>query len=207
MKRSHKIVVLGLIISCLFPVCIFTVPPLFGYTVRANYVYNSSELIVLFGPFAVFLTALFFVVRDITAETGRRFQKEAEEQEKLRQEVVKRRQAEAQITKDLEAKIEKEKQTAKMMEQIKNYETAGRYEDAARLCDYLNMYEKAGELRRMDRTRYTISTSFNMGKDGTISCSCPTCGSSQTIESKTNLVTCKHCGNNYIIPKKVIDML
>jgi hypothetical protein len=46
-----------------------------------------------------------------------------------------------------------------------------------------------------------------MGKDGAISCICPTCGSSQAIESKSNMVICKHCGNNYIIPKKILDSM
>jgi ribosomal protein S27E len=93
------------------------------------------------------------------------------------------------------------------LEKARNLETSGRFEEAAGIYDELEMYEKAGECRRMTKTSYQISTSFIMGKDGAISCKCPTCGSSQTLESKSNLVTCKHCGNNYVISKKVLDML
>jgi len=93
------------------------------------------------------------------------------------------------------------------MELLKNYETAGRFEDAAKICDEFEMWEKAGEYRRMAKTTYQISTSFVMGKDGAISCSCPNCGSSQTVETKSNLVKCQHCGNSYIIPKKILDLM
>ena len=75
------------------------------------------------------------------------------------------------------------------------------------MYEELEMYEKAGECRRMEKTSFQVSTSFVMGKDGTISVNCPTCGSSQVVESKSNMVTCKHCGKNYVIPKKVLDML
>jgi len=95
----------------------------------------------------------------------------------------------------------------KRLKLLDNYEKAGRFEDAARICDELGMLEKAGELRRLGKTSYLISASFVLGQNGTISCKCPTCGSSQGIASKSNIVKCEHCGNNYIIPKKVLDML
>jgi hypothetical protein len=107
------------------------------------------------------------------------------------------------INREQNRKIEREKQ----LELLKNYETAGKFEEAAKICDELEMWEKAGEFRRMAKTTYLISTNFSMGKDGAISVNCPNCGSAQALESKTNMVTCIHCGNNYIIPKKVLDML
>jgi ribosomal protein S27E len=90
---------------------------------------------------------------------------------------------------------------------MKKYEIAGRYEDAAKLCDELEMWEKAAENRRMVRTSYQISTNFNLGKDGTFSVKCPNYSAAHIVDSKTNLVTCKYCGNNYITPKEVLDMM
>lgn len=90
---------------------------------------------------------------------------------------------------------------------IPTYETAGKYEEAASLCDEFQMWEKAGELRRMAKTTYQISTNFSMGKDGAISVNCPNCSSTQVIESKSNMVKCLHCGNSYIIPKRILDMM
>jgi hypothetical protein len=116
-----------------------------------------------------------------------------------RNEAARKMQIEAQGR----GQIDREKKLAT----ISNYEIAGKYEEAARLCDELEMWEKAGELRRKAKTSYTISTSFSMGKDGAISVNCPVCGSSRIVESKSNLVKCLHCGNDYIIPKKVIDMM
>jgi predicted RNA-binding Zn-ribbon protein involved in translation (DUF1610 family) len=93
------------------------------------------------------------------------------------------------------------------LKQIEILTKSGRYEEAARLCDKMEMYEKAGEYRRMAKTTYQISTNFSLGRDGTISVNCPRCGSAQVIESKSNNATCAHCGNNYVIPKKILDMM
>jgi hypothetical protein len=106
-------------------------------------------------------------------------------------------------------KLERERlvERQRKLNLIPTYETAGKYEEAAKLCDEFQMWEKAGELRRMAKTTYLISTNFNMGKDGTISVACPTCASTQAVESKSNMVKCQHCGNNYMIPKKILDMM
>jgi hypothetical protein len=127
-----------------------------------------------------------------------------------RNEATRKMQIEAQETArkmQIEAQERGQIDREKKLATISNYEIAGKYEEAARLCDELEMWEKAGELRRKAKTSYTISTSFSMGKDGAISVNCPVCGSSKIVESKTNLVKCLHCGNDYIIPKKVIDMM
>lgn len=133
--------------------------------------------------------------------TNTRIRLETEKKEK--EEAMRKQAAERELQLEQERRVQREKK----LELLKNYETAGRYEEAAQICDQLEMLEKAGELRRMARTSYQISTSFSMGKDGAISVTCPNCGSSQVVESKSNLVTCKHCGNNYIIPKNILDMM
>jgi hypothetical protein len=104
-------------------------------------------------------------------------------------------------------KLEIEKENKMKLENAENLIISGRYEEAAKIFDEFKMWEKAGECRRMAKTSYQISTNFNLGKDGTISCRCPICSSSQIIESKSNIVKCGHCGNNYILPKKILDMI
>ncbi len=108
-------------------------------------------------------------------------------------------------TREIEQELERDRELKLAL--VENLETAGRYEEAAVVYDELEMYEKAGECRRLSKTSYQISTIFSMGKDGTLSVSCPNCGSPHIVDSKSNLVTCKHCGNNYIIPKKILDMM
>ena len=93
------------------------------------------------------------------------------------------------------------------IEEAKNLETAGRYKDAAKKYEELKMWDKAGDCRRMLKTNYVVSANLNVGKVGTISMDCPHCGASQPIATKSNEVTCKFCGNNYVIPKKVLDLL
>jgi tetratricopeptide (TPR) repeat protein len=93
------------------------------------------------------------------------------------------------------------------IEEAKNLETAGRYEDAAKKYDELKMWDKAGDCRRMLKTNYVVSANLDIAKVGTISMNCPHCGASQPIATKTNEVTCKFCGKNYVIPKKVLDLL
>jgi ribosomal protein S27E len=125
--------------------------------------------------------------------------------EKEKQAVAEAAQREAQ--RRLEIQKYEEENRKERLEKARNLETSGRYDEAAKWYDELEMYEKAGECRRMAKTTFQVSTSFNLGKDGTVSVKCPTCGSSQVLQSKSNLVTCEHCGNSYAIAKKVLDML
>ncbi len=92
-------------------------------------------------------------------------------------------------------------------EEAENLERAGRYEDAAMKYEELEMWDKAGDCRRMAKTNYVVSANVNIGKVGTISMECPHCSASQPIATKSNEVTCKFCGKNYVIPKKVLDLL
>jgi DNA-directed RNA polymerase subunit RPC12/RpoP len=92
-------------------------------------------------------------------------------------------------------------------EEIEKLERAGRYEDAALKYEEAEMWDKAGEERRKAKTSYVISANVNIGKVGTISMECPHCGASQPLSSKNSEVTCKYCGKNYIIPKKVLELL
>jgi len=93
------------------------------------------------------------------------------------------------------------------IEEAENLERAGKYEAAAEKYDELKMWDKAGDCRRMLKTNYVVSANVNIGKAGTISMDCPHCGASQPIATKSNEVTCKFCGKNYVVPKKVLDLL
>jgi uncharacterized Zn-finger protein len=93
------------------------------------------------------------------------------------------------------------------IEEIEKLERAGRYEDAAQKYEELEMWDKAGDCRRKAKTNYVVSANVSIGKIGTISMECPHCGASQPIVSKSNEVTCKYCGKNYVIPKNVLDLL
>ena len=90
---------------------------------------------------------------------------------------------------------------------IEKLKRTGRYEDAALRYEELEMWDEAGECRRMAKTSYVISANVNIGKVSTIGMECPHCGASQPLSSKNNEVTCKYCGKNYVIPKKVLDLL
>jgi hypothetical protein len=65
-----------------------------------------------------------------------------------------------------------ERQT-ELLEEAGNLERAGRYEDAALIYDGLQMWDKAGECRRMLKTNYVVSANVNISKSGTISIECP----------------------------------
>jgi ribosomal protein S27E len=106
-----------------------------------------------------------------------------------------------------ERAISNEEALKQEIEEIEKLKTAGRYEVAAQAYEGLEMWDKAGECRRMARANYVVSANVNIGKVGTISMECPYCGASQPIASKSNEVTCKYCGKNYVIPKKVLDLL
>jgi len=83
-----------------------------------------------------------------------------------------------------------------VLAEIKELKKAGKYEEAALKYEELEMWDKAKEIREL-----------NMGKISTISMECPHCGVSQPLSSKSNEVTCKHCGKNYLIPSKILELL
>jgi len=92
--------------------------------------------------------------------------------------------------------LTKEEYTPIIIAEIEELKKAGKYEEAALKYEELEMWDKATELREL-----------NMGKVSTINLECPHCGVSQPLSSKSNEVTCKHCGKDYIVPKKVLELL
>jgi len=92
--------------------------------------------------------------------------------------------------------VSKEDEVPSILAKIKELKKAGKYEEAALKYEELEMWDKAKEIREL-----------NMGKIDTINIACPHCGGYQPLSSKSNEVTCKHCGKNYLIPKKVLELL
>ena len=92
--------------------------------------------------------------------------------------------------------ISKKDDVPNIIAEIEQLKKAGKYEEAALKYEENEMLDKAKECRNI-----------NTGKVSTISMECPHCGASQPLSSKNNEVTCKHCGKNYLIPKKVLDLL
>jgi hypothetical protein len=159
---------------------------------------SASVVFILFAVITLFfdvLLILFLVEEKARVKKVEQDKKIFEQQEEKNMRLLAEKQAE--IGHQHEIKFE----------QAKRLEVSGRFEEAAKIYDEFDMFEKAGECRRMCKTSYQISANFSLGKSGVISCSCPSCGSSQVLESKSNLVKCKHCGSNYVVPKKILDSM
>ena len=92
--------------------------------------------------------------------------------------------------------ISKEDEVPTILAEIEKLKKTGKYEEAALKYEELEMWDKAKETREL-----------NMGKVSSINMECPHCGASQPLSSKNNMVKCKHCGKNYVIPKKVLEIL
>jgi ribosomal protein S27E/ribosomal protein L32 len=89
------------------------------------------------------------------------------------------------------------------LQEIEKLEKDGRYEEAAEGYEELEMWEKAEDLKRKARLDEDDSADPNMGKVSTVNMECPHCRAIQPVTSKSNEATCKGCGRNYSIPRKV----
>ncbi|MFB0543740.1 MAG: hypothetical protein ACETVR_03055 [Candidatus Bathyarchaeia archaeon] len=69
------------------------------------------------------------------------------------------------------------------------------------------MLSKEPKTIKQEVVRYNISTKFQFGKDGGLVIECPNCGASSPLTSKRNLVKCSYCGKEYIVPKKLLDLI
>ena len=192
-KYWHKITMIAIglgIVDVLFFV-VFGLSEYFGLN-------GASVVFIVFAVITLFFDVLLIL---FLVEEKARVKKIEQDKKMVEQQEEKNKK----LLAEKEAEIERERKIK--LEQVKGLEVSGRFEEAAKIYDEFEMFEKAGECRRMAKTSYQISTNFSLGKNGAISCSCPSCGSSQVLESKSNLVKCKHCGTNYIIPKKILDSM
>jgi len=61
--------------------------------------------------------------------------------------------------------------------------------------------------RPKEIVQYNIVTKLNLDQDGTLSVECPHCGASAPLRIKESEVTCKYCGKQYVIPKKILYLI
>jgi predicted RNA-binding Zn-ribbon protein involved in translation (DUF1610 family) len=92
------------------------------------------------------------------------------------------------------------------LQEAKNLEIAGRFEDAARIYESYQLYEEAGMARRKDRTTYVEQRTIDINvllnqlraEGRSTNYKCPTCGGSIRITGSTttsHLAKCEYCGN------------
>ena len=71
----------------------------------------------------------------------------------------------------------------------------------------LILLSKEPKTVKQEIVQYNISTKFEFGTDGGLLISCPFCGGSTQLESKTNPVRCPFCNKEYVVPKKLLDLI
>ena len=125
-------------------------------------------IVVVWIPFrvlpswALFFSAIYCTVAAclipvfIAVEIGNRRRQvqgqRTEERNRKIADALQRAQIDAQSKLEMQKYIEANR--GEGLERAKNLETSGRYEEAAKWYDELEMYEKAGECRRMAKTSY-----------------------------------------------------
>jgi DNA-directed RNA polymerase subunit RPC12/RpoP len=103
--------------------------------------------------------------------------------------------------------ISEEDNAQNVIAEIKKLQKAGRHEEVALRYEELAMWDEAEECRRMEKGSHVDSANVKVGRISAISMECPHCGSTQSLSQKSNEVVCENCRKNYIIPKKVLDLL
>ncbi len=100
-----------------------------------------------------------------------------------------------------------EEEAEKEIGAIEHLVKAGRYEDAARKYDKLELWDKARECRKLAKKKSSGSAHLETGKIGEISVVCPNCGESQPANSNNKELTCARCGTSFLVPEKVLELL
>jgi len=60
------------------------------------------------------------------------------------------------------------------------------------------------EAYRKEKIQYNIS--FELGSDG-VKINCPHCGNAKLQKEKSSQVVCSYCGNSFVIPSKILDLI
>lgn len=74
-----------------------------------------------------------------------------------------------------------------------------------RLLEQIRKSEERIRVRE-ERAQYNIATKIEL-VDGSLQVTCPSCGRSSRLGSKTSPIRCPQCNNDYIVPKKFLDIL
>ena len=70
-----------------------------------------------------------------------------------------------------------------------------------RVFTHMDAYQQKTEV-----VHYNIATNFEFGEHGIV-INCPFCGSKKPQTQRTNEIVCDNCGNTYVIPKKILDLI
>ena len=62
-------------------------------------------------------------------------------------------------------------------------------------------------LQKTGQYEQASPANIKVGRISTINMECPYCGSSQPLSQKSHEIKCEYCGKNYVVPKKVLDLL
>lgn len=85
---------------------------------------------------------------------------------------------------------------------INNKEIDGFLNIKERMFNHMTAFKQ-----KTESVNYNISTKFEFDKNGVLLISCPHCNGSNSIIQKTNIIKCKYCDQDYIVPKKVLELL
>lgn len=55
--------------------------------------------------------------------------------------------------------------------------------------------------------RYDIVSKFEVNSSGALVLTCPKCGAAIPLETKESNGKCQYCGNSFMIPKRILDMV
>jgi hypothetical protein len=89
-----------------------------------------------------------------------------------------------------------------LQDQIMNEQIKGFIDKGAREFVHETAYQQKKEV-----IQYNIAASFNFNEQGALEIRCPNCGASHSQTERASRVTCKSCKNEYVIPKKILDLI
>jgi len=95
----------------------------------------------------------------------------------------------------------------------KEYDLGIELETRSRLINFQKDLSSAILLSKEPKTvkqevvQYNISTKFEFGKEGGLLINCPLCNGASPLTSKTNPVRCPYCNQEYIVPKKLLELI
>lgn len=61
--------------------------------------------------------------------------------------------------------------------------------------------------KQRETINYQVVTSFDVAKNGAISLKCPSCGSGVQMRDARATKKCDYCGTEFMVPKRILDML
>lgn len=60
---------------------------------------------------------------------------------------------------------------------------------------------------RKEVIQYSVTTKFEFGSDGAILIQCPNCSASSSLQYKSNPIRCPYCNKEYMVPKKILELI